>query len=467
MANARAVSHKVKAYLEALSPEACSMLLRGLEAGKHRSDADPQYAIILNAARALARGDESDVPRKNLLRRVFFNPASAFLGSDPLPPKQKSVIARSSLDAIWTWFERDVLPSAFEPALSTLEQVDEIDEKILAELATALRNEVTPVAHQHITDIWQSPEGRQRLAAQLGGERVLEDLVDLLEVFERREHLDGLQNSLPAVLDVANLDDDGSPIAAVQRFIAAHPDDATWAAVMVATRALTPRVIPVMVVKLAGSDKIKNIWNSPFKSFIDVFMHELERQIEVYRHLAISRGEISELAQCIQRYHDFMRALEVEIDLDAANPWQERMTELVRHMSAAISDQIKQTPGDIRRALRLANGYAEAAGGPDTHAMADAERGLRQLKAARDAVDDLAINELVSNCWRTCEQTLEILTANAIDSLKTATGEECAAWGDIVDCGICLSEIMFGEDYAVLLRRSRHNAVNASKAESA
>ena len=82
------------------------------------------------------------------------------------------------------------------------------------------------------------------------------------------------------------------------------------------------------------------------------------------------------------------------------------------------------------------------------------------LVAARRSTDSLAINELIARCSRETEQTLELLTKSAFDDFLGRKGGDRTQRLEVVNSAIRLSAIMFGDDYAAHLQRSRDNALN-------
>ncbi len=466
MVNSLAVTRKVRAYLKALSPDACNMLVRALEADSRRGNTDPKFNIILKAARSLLREGGTTLPRKDLLRREFFAPGAHYLRDGPLPPKHKGIIARASLLSIWTWCCRDVSPDLFAAAEDEVNAIEDLDDQTLQRIGTALRNQVSVTLRSHLDAIWQSVKARQRLAAQLGGERVLEDAVDLIEIFEKQDILSDLRKHIPLVTRLEDVRDDHNIAEAISAFVASRPDDGVWAAATLAGSGQTPKVLIGILQPLIESDDAKLIWNSPYRVFVDLYLYEIERQIVLLREQLEVRSDAQSSVATIDRYHDLMRYIHVEIDFDEGSGWQPKLNDLVRQMSAAVSGELENVAGLLRRALKIRSGRDGGSTGIDDNAVDDAARGLLHLVAASRSTDSLAINELIARCTRETEQTLDLLTKTAFDDFLGCDDEDRMQRLQVVNAAIRLSAIMFGDDYAAHLQRSRDNALNPKSAKA-
>jgi hypothetical protein len=135
-----------------------------------------------------------------------------------------------------------------------------------------------------------------------------------------------------------------------------------------------------------------------------------------------------------------------------------------KHMSDLIAHEIEPLPGLIRRALRIEAANQNFEGNFDAGTADDAEFGIRLMIEARNALDSLALNELVTKLRRPVEQTIEVVTAKLMTALKTPAGADRGDLVKAVDAAIRMSAIVFGEDYAGHLRKSRDNAMKPAKA---
>ena len=234
---------------------------------------------------------------------------------------------------------------------------------------------IAPIRN-HLDDIWQSVKARQRLAMQLGGERVLEDAADLIEIFDKQDVLSDLRRHIPLISRVEDVRENHNIAEAINAFVTSRPEDSVWAAATLASCGQTPKVLIGILQPLLESDDSKLIWSSPFRAFVDLYLYEIERQIVLFRDQLDGRIDAKNSVATINRYHDLMRYLHVEIDFDEGSGWQPKLNDIVRQMSAAVSGELDNVAGLLRRALKIRSGRDGELGRVDEIAVDDAARGL-------------------------------------------------------------------------------------------
>src|SRR6202161_2208838 len=102
---------QLREYLRSLKPEARSMLVQELERGLLRGDDNPGNQFVLEELRRTTRAEAQQVPRIGDAARMFFTPSDPFLFDGPADHKRVGRIARVSLDPIWQWIGRDLIPA--------------------------------------------------------------------------------------------------------------------------------------------------------------------------------------------------------------------------------------------------------------------------------------------------------------------------------------------------------------------
>src|SRR5579872_3327304 len=102
---------RLRDYLRALKPPARAMLLAELERSLLRGEESAGNELILQELRQVIRGASQPVPRIGDAARLFFAPLEPFLIDGPADHKRASRIARVSLEPIWGWISRDLMPA--------------------------------------------------------------------------------------------------------------------------------------------------------------------------------------------------------------------------------------------------------------------------------------------------------------------------------------------------------------------
>jgi hypothetical protein len=141
--------------------------------------------------------------------------------------------------------------------------------------------------------------------------------------------------------------------------------------------------------------------------------------------------------------------------VDAVPAWMRRIGAAKVAMSDAVARRIEPAPGLVRRALRVETTGGEYAGRWDPASYEEAEFAVRLSIEARLAAESLAVNELVGRTRKQVEQTLEVVSAKLMADLKSAQVLDKRTLIEAVDGAIRLSALVFGEEYAAVLRKSR------------
>src|ERR1700722_19943120 len=169
---------RLREFLRTLKPEARSMLVRELERGLLRGDSDPGNQFVLEELRRTIRAEARPIPRIGNEARLFFSPFEPFLFDGPADHRRIGRLARVSLDPIWHWIGRDLIPAEAK-ALS--EDIDRAQQKMRESLAA----------------IGNDERAQRRFAIQVGTPRPMEDIATLHQILELRDVLADLAKRIP------------------------------------------------------------------------------------------------------------------------------------------------------------------------------------------------------------------------------------------------------------------------------
>src|SRR5262245_43282514 len=110
MANGPPVE-RLREFLRELKPGARALLIADLERGLVRGDDSPGTELVLQELRRSIRDTSEYAMRMGDPARLFFQPVEPFLVDDAANHNHKGRIARVSLEPIWAWIARDMLPA--------------------------------------------------------------------------------------------------------------------------------------------------------------------------------------------------------------------------------------------------------------------------------------------------------------------------------------------------------------------
>jgi hypothetical protein len=189
---------RLRDYLRTLKPEARAMLVTELERGMLRSDEAAGNEFVLQELRRTIRAAGQAVPRIGDAARLFFAPLEPFLIDDGADHKRVGRLARVSLEPIWEWIGRDLMPAEAKALSDDINRALVADDGVKAELLTrALHERAIQRIKETIDAAGADEKMRRRLVVQVGTPRAFEDVDSLLRILVLRDVLGDLARRLP------------------------------------------------------------------------------------------------------------------------------------------------------------------------------------------------------------------------------------------------------------------------------
>src|ERR1700728_823854 len=102
---------RLREYLQSLSSEARAMLIAELERALLREEDVAGSQLVLQELRRVIRAAAQPVPRIGDAARRFFIPLEPFIIDAPADHKRIGRLARVSIEPIWDWICRDLMPA--------------------------------------------------------------------------------------------------------------------------------------------------------------------------------------------------------------------------------------------------------------------------------------------------------------------------------------------------------------------
>ncbi len=465
MPEAGLLTSKVRAYMEQLSPAARAMLVRSLRSAP--SDGDVPSDLILAAVEGLEIADETALvagthhvaqgePWSDRLERAFLTPLAPFLCDDDAGTAFTGRIPRAHVSVLWTWIRRDVASDAWERALAA----DPLDaDADAAPIARKFRREAVPKIVEVLRDTASDPKPRQKLTGHLGGENVYRTLLDVSYVLQNESAFANVFGQLPTNVTSFDVAEPSRIAEIVRASIEQVQMTPEWIAAAILTRTNNPVVVAQLACRLAGTTDARLVASSRFSPLVDIVIARLE----LHAALAGARGSDptsrNRFLADLCGYHELAKTFELVFPVESVSAWFRRLGAARGTMSEAVSRRIETAPGLVRRALRVETSVDGYAGRFDLDAYEDAEFAVRAAIEARLAADTLAVNELVVRTRKQLEQTLEVVSGKLMNDLKTSQVRDRSQLVDAVDGAIRLCALVFGEDYAAVMRKSRDNAL--------
>ncbi len=464
---------RLRGYLRTLKPEARSMLVQELERGLLRGEESAANDFILRELRSTIRAAARPVPRIGDTARMFFAPLEPFLIDGRADHKRIGRMARVSLEPIWSWIRRDLIPAEAKALSEDIDRALLNNNRTKAEqLVRALHERAVQRMKELIAGIDADEKALRRLAIQVGTPRAMEDLTMLLAILALRDPLAELARRLPGhirsfereQIDLAKTLLDAAAAQAPADAGSIKRNDALfYGLIVVMGRLASPWQLIRVAIHAAETDEVARIVETPYAAAVMIVLGETEWMAgELRTELKAGRPTTS----LLKNIHDAARGLRSEMDLGVDSPWSRQLAAIRADVSGLLRAEIEAAPGMIRRLLRPRPAKEIAPGSLlDSIGVNEAETRVEFLSACRLYAGELAVNEVTMRAHPELSLYLETGTKVLLDSLRHAGDADRPFRQSQVDPAIRFCRTIFGAEYAGLLAKAAEVAVQAAAVE--
>lgn len=464
---------RLREYLRTLTPEARSLLVQELERNLLRGERSAGSDLILEELRRTIRAEAQQVPRIGDAARLFFAPFEPFLIDARADHKRTGRLARVSLEPIWSWIGRDLIPAEMKALGADINRALLNDDRNRADqLIRALHDRTIARVKAIIADTGQDEKSRRRLAVQVGTSRALEDLKTIVAILSLRDVLADLARRLPNQLRVFEREQiepiiallDSATTQSALDVIGVHKADVfLYGLILVMSLLTAPWQLIRIATCAAGSDDAMRIAETPYAAAVTIVLGETESMIgEMRAEMKAGR----QVAWMLKGVHDAARGLRTEVDLSFDSPWSRQLAAIRADVSNLLTAEIETTPGFVRRLLRPRPAKDIAPGSVlDPLDVEEAERRVEFVGTCRHYASELAVNEVTMRAHSELTHCLETGTKILLDSLRQAGDADRPFRQSQVEAAIRFCRPVFGAEYASLLAKAAEVAVHAAAPE--
>jgi hypothetical protein len=455
---------RLRQYLRELPPKARALLIAEFERSLLRGDEGAGTDLVLQELRRIARDQREGSPRIDNCARLFFKPLEPFMVDDRAYQNHPGRIARRSLESLWTWLRRDLLPAEAK----TL--ADEVSDALLAgdepkaeHLIRAFQDRAAVAIAASLEATAGDARLSRRAVAQIGTPRASEDAETLQRVLAGRDVLATLAAHLP--LRIINLADDDLDDckALIEKTAARDRALFLYALLTVMSRLAAPWQVIRFGVKAAGSDAAARVAETQYGVAVTIVLTELERLVGEL-HIELRGGRGVAVGALLKTIHDCARGLRTELDLPVDSTWGRALSAQRAQIAELLRSEIESAPGRVRRLLR-ARPSAEIRAGSilDPDDVAETEALVAFVGTCRSFASELAINEMTLRNFNEIQYNLDSGTRALLDGLRHAGETDRAFRQSQVAAAVCFSAKVFGEEYAALLTKAAEVASAAER----
>ena len=464
MAGAETTVEKLRQFLRELSPGARSLLIGELERAVLRGEEVAGADLVLQELRRIVREQRDGAPRIDGSARLLFKPLEPFLVDDRGERHHPGRVARSSLEALWNWVRRDLLP---RDANAMAEEVRAAmlagDQGKTDRLARAFQDRV--VAAIDASLVADAGNARRRIVHQIGTPRAEEELIAFKSALKGRDVLASLSARLP--LQIGNLAN--AQLEQCRTLIegaAARDGDLFLHALLtVMNRMTAPWQLIRLGVKAAGSDTAARVSETNYGVAVNIVLAELDRMVAELRE-DLHSGQGVAVGALLKTIHDSARGLRTELELPIDSTWGRALAAQRAQISELLRTEIESMPTRVRRLLRLRPAKEIRPNAVlDPNEVAEVEAMVEFVGICRYFAGELAINEMTQRALSELRQNLDNGTRALLEGLRHAGEGDRSFRQSQVDAAVRFCAKVFGRDYAALLVKAAEVA-GAAEAKS-
>ncbi|WP_319529353.1 hypothetical protein [uncultured Cohaesibacter sp.] len=449
MADSEKLKEKLSLYLSTLSESAQKLLLRSLESGEREGKSDAASMLILAALRNVLREDEPLVTLNNFVREEFFKPSQPFISAIDHVAKQKARISPTSIDKIWTWVERDVATAEQQERLKM--PCNGMDSKDIAGRSMMMRDELLQASNRKIKTMMREIGGEQKLASQLGGRNVYEDMLEVLAASDNLKPLLPVISKLPDEILSWSSPEGEEAYGAVCKYIQQSPMKSPWVFSAITSRLAAPRLRVQVASKLAGSDDAIQIAATVYSPAIHQVFADLEAYLTAFETQFKDNSDLDALIASLASWRNLAKAVETELEIPSQSPWGKALSGMKSRLSEILKNEVESAPGLMRKALKAPKSGSDEH--YDENVIADATKAIQIFYHAERMKESLALNGPVTRSRKELDQSFEILSTSLVDRTRQAKGDDVATCKALGEAAISFARQIVDENYANALQR--------------
>lgn len=461
MANGQPVE-RLREFLRELKPGARALLIAELERGLVRGEENPGTELVLQELRRSIRDTSVDAMRMGDPARLFFQPVEPFLVDDAANHNHKGRIARVSLEPIWAWVARDLLPA--EAKTFTQDVGDALlsnDNAACDKLARAFQDRAVKRIEEELARVKSDDKGLRQLTSQVGTPRAMEDVHGLLSILKARDTLSAMSARLPG--HIKNLADEQlHNVKTLLDTMSRNRDVFLYALLLVMSRLAHSWQLIRLATKAAESDKAARINETAYGVSVTIVLTEIDRMVGELRSDLRSGQGIAVLA-LLKSIHDAARGVRTELDLPVDQAWGRQLATTRSEIANLLKSEIESMPGRVRRLLRPRPAKEIVPGSKlDPSDVDEVEKLVEFVGACRHFAGELAASEMTMRNYSEMQQYLERSTPQLIEGLRSAGEPDRPFRRSQVDAAIRFCGKVFGAEYAATLTKAADIALNGT-----
>jgi hypothetical protein len=349
-------------------------------------------------------------------------------------------ISRREANAVWAWLRRDVAPDLIEPLAG----------KPLAEAQgglAAVSPAVLSRARAAIEAAVPGSDMERRLRIQLGG--TADTWHRLPTILNAVKYAPFLERAKGFGRAANGIEDGDTLVAALQSMPRQDPGVAALLMMAALGQVAVPSRLVVAASQIAAGTSEISIVRAGFAPLVDAILAHAQNALSPMLQTG-AFADVDLVCRALERFHRLIRAISGYLELQRPGRWLPVIGGLAKTVSDRLAPRLRDLVSDINFSLRPPRTGTDRI---DGDRLLAALNGVYLLATIRDCRDSLALNELFDQTWHRSSEALKLHLDRTMDALRATPGDPLVA--ERLEAGIKMSEVLFGPDYAAVLRKAR------------
>jgi hypothetical protein len=373
-------------------------------------------------------------------------------------------IARASLEMLWTWLRRDLLPDDAKTVADDINGALLVNDDAKAEhIIRAFQGKAAAAIEAALTESANDDKIRRRVLAQIGTPRAVEDATTLKCVMAGRNTLELLAGHLPLRIPSLAGGDLDEYKALIEKTSVTNGELFLYALLTVMNRLAAPWQIIRFGIKAASSDTAVRVAETHYGVAVNIVLADLERMVNELRDDLRSGAGVA-VGALLKTIHDAARGLRTELDLPVDSTWGRALASQRAQIAELLRSEIESATGRMRRLLRpRPSTEIRPNSALDAGEVVEVEALIGFVGNCRHFASELAINEMTQRTFSEIQQYLDSGTRALLDGLRHAGEVDRSFRQSQVDAAARFCAKVFGTDYAALLTKAAEVAGSAER----
>lgn len=447
---------------DSLTPHAAVQLIQLIEQGRENGKDNPIFDNIMLHARSVLREAGMNIDRLPSVKRVLCEPFEELLVSGRQFEKYKGRINRSSIQPIWEWLQKSLLPDEMPKLAIMMEQaLKSEDTKQINIFKKRMYRLVAAALLKAISSADQSDNDREKrlLGMQLGGDCVFEDAREIAAALSLADDITELKKELPQ--SVTELDGDvlNYCVTLYLKFLERAPDNPEIFLATLMSRLKYHGQILRLAKKILLKEDDASISTSDHRGGGELLLSDLEIAVQEIGEAVRQNEPANDILYRLKMFHKTAQGLTTEVRINMKGEWGRRLVESRKQIAELIEREISPVHGLIRKALLGRGSVLKSRLKPsapeelDEESLFAAQRALKILIGSRFLGEQFTLGVKIHQYIKENKQYLDSITERNIAQIKSHSPEESQRAMQSLKASLSLIRIMSGEEMAELVWR--------------